>query len=456
MAGTLDDRIIVIDPGHGAGYNPNYPGAPGESRYTHWAGVYLAENLRQLGARVYLTPSHLSPGNRAAVANRMGADLLISIHGDASQNNYGRGIQTIYELSKPFNDQRSLNAAQTIQASLGSSLNFYGANNAGIGQPDGNRTALKSLGVLREAHVPAVLVEIGMAPGSMGKAVQAEVDMMSLAVKTRSIDTKQDSLRSVRGMADGIEKYFTNGSSTPLKQNSPGGVLLDKPAEVLFDIGNIRAALFDRAAAQLIIIADRKTLMPAAAPDYLRVGLNCAASREGPGVSIDPSTEPGQMNVRYIGSVKGTSVGYIMFEADRLLKSLSLGYDNITRSKIICPVEGYKSMPDMTASISLHKDNQEGAFLRFWFVPRRITIELDKNRDAAVFKEVSIELKAEVLDPDLPESIHVAANEFARFFTDNYDQFAAEYPILAELKQVAQAVALGRWLVDERPYLRRS
>ena len=57
--------------------------------------------------------------------------------------------------------------------------------------------------------------------------------------------------------------------------------------------------------------------------------------------------------------------------------------------------------------------------------------------------------KSEVLDPNAPEIVRKTATDFANFFSEHYDEFAMEYPILAELKQVAQTVALARWLVDE-------
>src|SRR6266852_2974871 len=101
--GPLDGFIVVIDPGHGSNY-PGPQGAAGESTATHWIATYLAELLRQRGANVHLTPSVLDVNERAGIANRVHADLIISIHGDDSPNRFGRGVQTLYELGKPTND----------------------------------------------------------------------------------------------------------------------------------------------------------------------------------------------------------------------------------------------------------------------------------------------------------------------------------------------------------------
>ncbi|HUS72395.1 MAG TPA: hypothetical protein VMY06_04950 [Sedimentisphaerales bacterium] len=57
--------------------------------------------------------------------------------------------------------------------------------------------------------------------------------------------------------------------------------------------------------------------------------------------------------------------------------------------------------------------------------------------------------KSEVLDPNAPEIVRKTATDFANFFSEHYDEFAMEYSILAEFKQVAQTVTLARWLVDE-------
>lgn len=289
-----------------------------------------------------------------------------------------------------------------------------------------------------------------MAPGSMRAAVNAEVGQMrDSTLTTRLIESDQDSLRIVNGLVNGAERYLTSDAAGLSGEENPGGVLLDRPAEVLFNLSNIRAAVFDRAAARLVLIGEQNTLMPAVVPQYLTVGLKCATERDGPGVSIDPSRTAGQMTVRYIGPVEGTAVGYVMFEADRLLKSLSLGRDNVTGEPLSCPIPGFLTVPELMKSSFDWSPSEDAAFLRFWFVPRRVAVQLNQAGNAAVFEEVALEAKEEVLAPNAPEAVHEAAADFARFFTEHYDEFAMEYSALAELKQVAQAVALARWLVDE-------
>ena len=71
-------------------------------------------------------------------------------------------------------------------------------------------------------------------------------------------------------------------------------------------------------------------------------GLN--GKMQNPGVSIgtEPTKRPKMMKVRYDGQTAKTNFGIVMFESDRILKSLTLGKDNVTGKDIKCHVSGYK------------------------------------------------------------------------------------------------------------------
>lgn len=444
--GNLDGFTIVVDPGHGRNY-PGASGAAGESTATHWIGTYLAETLRQRGAKVHLTPSSLNATERAMMANRVGADLLISIHGDDSSNRFGRGVQTLYEHSRSHNDAGSRDAAGIVQGSLVSILGRHGASDQGFGVPGPTRTGVSSLGVLREARVPAVLVEIGMARGSsIRQRLDMEVGQMrNRALSTRGISADElGSLHIVQGLARGVETYLTRQSASTTAQ--PGGVLLDKPAEALWNLSNIRGAMLHRSSGRLYLVGERKTLLPALIPGYFQTALRCAAQHEGPGVSIDPGISSSEMTVRYIGPVQDTALGKVMFEADRLLKCLSLGRDNVSNQEMSCPIAGFRTLPEILGRTL--EANGSGPLARFWFVPRRLTLQLSFDGDAVMFRDVELELKAEVLDVSASQAVKDAAREFAEFVTAHFGEFSLEYPVLAELKQIAQAAALAHWIVD--------
>jgi len=97
--GTRDVRRVVLDPGHG-GHDPGATGPSGlrEKDVTldiaHRAAPLLA---RELGISTLLTrdsDAYVALDERTARANAFGADVLISIHCNASEDGGGKGVMT--------------------------------------------------------------------------------------------------------------------------------------------------------------------------------------------------------------------------------------------------------------------------------------------------------------------------------------------------------------------------
>jgi len=94
-------RRIVVDAGHG-GKDPGAvgPGGTREKDVTLAMAKALGRELEsQLGCEVILTRSgdtFLELPERTAIANKVGADLFISIHANANKNRSARGIETYY------------------------------------------------------------------------------------------------------------------------------------------------------------------------------------------------------------------------------------------------------------------------------------------------------------------------------------------------------------------------
>lgn len=94
-------RRIVIDPGHG-GHDPGAVGASGlqEKDVVLAIGLKLRELFREeLGVDVVMTRStdvFIPLEERTAIANKVGADLFLSVHANASANRSAAGIETYY------------------------------------------------------------------------------------------------------------------------------------------------------------------------------------------------------------------------------------------------------------------------------------------------------------------------------------------------------------------------
>ncbi|WP_223910519.1 N-acetylmuramoyl-L-alanine amidase [Geobacter sp. AOG1] len=115
-------RRIVVDPGHG-GHDPGASGANGgkEKDVVLQIGLKLAKLLRdELGLDVVMTRStdvFLELQERTAIANKVGADLFVSIHANAALNRNVSGIETYY-----LNLAKTEKAAQLAAKENGTSL----------------------------------------------------------------------------------------------------------------------------------------------------------------------------------------------------------------------------------------------------------------------------------------------------------------------------------------------
>ena len=116
VSATTTLRRIVVDAGHG-GKDPGAVGPSGvmEKDVTLELAKELAKALTQhLGCEVILTRSgdvYLPLEERTAIANKVGADLFVSLHANANKNRKAYGIETYY-LNFSKNDKAAAVAAR--------------------------------------------------------------------------------------------------------------------------------------------------------------------------------------------------------------------------------------------------------------------------------------------------------------------------------------------------------
>lgn len=115
-------RRIVVDAGHG-GKDPGAIGPSGlkEKNITLAMAKLLKTELeRELGCQVILTRDRdvfIPLEERTAIANKVGADLFISVHANASHNKSAYGVETYY-LNFSKNDKAAAVAARENGISL--------------------------------------------------------------------------------------------------------------------------------------------------------------------------------------------------------------------------------------------------------------------------------------------------------------------------------------------------
>ena len=147
--------VVMVDPGHG-GADPGAIGRGGirETDIVLSIGQQVAALLQQQGIQVFLTRNgdyDVGLGSRVVMAERVNADLFVSIHANAIDLSRSdiNGLETYY-----YSSDRALRLAQAIHVSILQSLDIQ---NRGI------RTA--RFFVLRKTSMPSVLVEVGFVTG---------------------------------------------------------------------------------------------------------------------------------------------------------------------------------------------------------------------------------------------------------------------------------------------------
>lgn len=142
--------LVVLDPGHG----DHDPGAVAGEAMEKDINLTVALQVRELleaqeGVAVVMTREEdefLSLADRAQLANQEKADLYVSVHANALDDDTFAGIFTFYHPNKPSSQA----TAKIIQAAVAAAS---GAIDRGVRSAD--------YVVLRKTNMPAVLVELG-------------------------------------------------------------------------------------------------------------------------------------------------------------------------------------------------------------------------------------------------------------------------------------------------------
>ena len=192
---ALSGKIIVIDPGHGG----NDAGAIGptgvmEKNVTLKVALELRRLLEAEGAEIILTretdrtvsekgakASDIEElGARCDVANRVGAEIFISIHADSFTRPEARGT-TGYYYGKSSTG-RGQKLADCIRRNLVEQL----------GTPS-RGTQPCNFYVVKNTDMPATLIELGF---------------ISNKEEEKLLDSKEGVMKAAQGIFDGIEDYF--------------------------------------------------------------------------------------------------------------------------------------------------------------------------------------------------------------------------------------------------------
>ncbi|TSB44679.1 N-acetylmuramoyl-L-alanine amidase [Alkalicoccobacillus porphyridii] len=180
---SVSGQTIVIDPGHGG----SDPGATAnglqEKEVVLDVGQRAAEKLRASGANVIMTRStdeFIELEERAAIANREGASIFVSIHANAAAATSAVGTES-FHFPTSSEGQR---LASAIQTELVSEL---GTRDRGV--KDAN------FSVLRNTAMPATLLELGF------------ITNPEEAERMKSSSFRESAANAIH---DGVSTYYAN------------------------------------------------------------------------------------------------------------------------------------------------------------------------------------------------------------------------------------------------------
>ncbi|MEM7675943.1 MAG: N-acetylmuramoyl-L-alanine amidase [Myxococcota bacterium] len=188
--------VVVVDPGHG-GRDRGATGVGGvrEKDVNLVIAQTFGEELkRRFGVRVVYTRTRdrfVSLLRRAEIANRVGADLFISVHANAHTKEKVGGLETYYWRGTRGTSMR---LAQSIQASMIASVRSEHPTIRNLGtKPAGFK-------VLRSVRMPAVLIEVGF---------------LTHAREARLLESRQYQHRLAVGLAKGMRDFVRYRVKTP-------------------------------------------------------------------------------------------------------------------------------------------------------------------------------------------------------------------------------------------------
>lgn len=182
----MGSKLICIDPGHGG----SDPGAVGvfngvevrEADVTLCVAALLQNMLLESGHLPLLTryvDQYESPRTKANDANRQQCDLFISLHCNSHANKSATGIEVFHFTGS----KAAKRPATLIMNSL--SREFSAHKQRGVKEAN--------FAVLRETHMPAVLVEM---------------EFISNPTKCRFLCMPSNQYRYAKAIHDGVIKYF--------------------------------------------------------------------------------------------------------------------------------------------------------------------------------------------------------------------------------------------------------
>ena len=168
-----------------------------------------------------------------------------------------------------------------------------------------------------------------------------------------------------------------------------------------------------------------------------------------PGVSIDPGPSQDEMVVRYFGGIAQTHVGSVFFEADRTLKLLSTGYDNLNCSKVsLLPAGSPSELELLETEFLKTRETGPAGWHRFWFDLASDEVEVSPDNLTARIPARRLFVDEQALGP-AGASLR-SGKQFADQVSSLFPELGKTIPSFAELQRHAGLWRVAKWIVDKQ------
>jgi N-acetylmuramoyl-L-alanine amidase len=156
---SLAGKVVVIDPGHGGRDRGNTANGLVEAELAEDLAARIEGRLAATGVTAYLTRGNLGPDDlpptdavRADTANRLGADLLLSLHVDIGTTPRCNGVSSYFFGQRPTGARSTVGArfADLLQRELTARTDLLDCH-----------CHEKTWDLLRLTRMPAVWLELG-------------------------------------------------------------------------------------------------------------------------------------------------------------------------------------------------------------------------------------------------------------------------------------------------------
>lgn len=149
----LQDRIIILDPGHGGKDPGTVKGSVSEKNITLKVGTLVKQKLENAGAKVYMTrtgDTYPSLQDRVDFTSANYGEVFVSIHVNSAANTSAQGTETYYAISTGDMHEEDIDLATFVNNQIINNLNM---KNRGVKE--------EQYYVIRNMVIPSILVELG-------------------------------------------------------------------------------------------------------------------------------------------------------------------------------------------------------------------------------------------------------------------------------------------------------